>query len=385
MKITKEIFEKSFFSIGGGFDIQPLIRFSHISDFFINVNLFIEKGEAIKWYDKAFKYCDDIDVIDKQVIDRFDEEEFFELNENYIYHLTNPDFISFKDLNNYQNTFSQAIGLHQYAIIYKLYRKSVDRTLIYYFCTAEGLASYLSLSQNGKYAPVAISTIETGVLEHPNSIINSFFQTKDKKHPKLWIRGFEPRYSPSKIYNNSLDAIELFNNKVFDINSKWTCGWSYSPRQRKVERYCKGFVSEEILFELNTLSLKEEFKSEKHQFLFESLDEKPDRVGKNDYIIISRRTRVILSETHCNIIYWEDFTSPHYWWHMTIAKEQINNLSNILNSLKVDDESVIHLIPFCLEDEGISYYKSIEKLKFKTITYLPNVYDFIDLKSFTTH
>lgn len=383
MKITKEIFEKSFFSIGGGFDIQPLIRFTHICDFFINVNLFVEKDKAIEWYDVAFKYCNDIDVIDKQVIDDFDETDFFELNENYIHHLANPDFISREDLNNYQNTFSRAIGLDQYAIIYKLYRKSVNRTLIYYYCTAEGLASYLSLSQNGKYAPIAISTIETGALEHPDGILNSFFQNKKKKHPKLWIRGFEPRYSPFKIYNNALDSIGLFNKKVLDINSIWSCGYSYYPRQQKIQRYCKGYVSEAILSELAALSLKEEFKSEKNQFLFEYIGEKQDRIGKNDYIIISKKTKLNLPKTHCNILYWEDFTSQHEWWQTISAEEQISKLSNILNKMEVKKKSVIHLIPFCLEDEGISYYKSIQTLKFKTITYLPNIYDFIDLKTAT--
>jgi hypothetical protein len=196
-----------------------LIRFSHICDFFINANLFIEKEEAIEWYDKAFKYCNDIVVIEKQVIDEFDEKDFFELSENYLSHLTNPDFISREDLINYQNTFQQALGLKQYAIIYKLYRKSVDRTLIFYYCTAEGLASYISLSQNGKYAPTVISTIETGALEHPDGILNNIFQYKNKKHPKLWIRGFEPRYSPFRIYNNVQKPMKLTTSDRFKLTT----------------------------------------------------------------------------------------------------------------------------------------------------------------------
>jgi hypothetical protein len=383
MKITKEIFEKSFFSIGGGFDIQPLIRFSHICDFFINVNLFIEKEEAIEWYDKAFKYCNDIVVIDKQVIDEFDETDFFELNENYLSHLTNPDFISREDIINYQNTFQQASALKQYAIIYKLYRKSVDRTLIFYYCTAEGLASYISLSQNGKYAPAVICTIETGALEHPDGLLNDFFQNKNKKHPKLWIRGFEPRYSPFRIYNNALDSICLFNKKVLDINSVWDCGWSYYPRQKKIERYCKGYVSEAMYNVLATLSLKEEFISEKNQLLFEHLGEKQDRIKNNDYVIISKKTQLKLSKNHCNFLYWEDFTSHYQWFWMISVEEQIKKLENILDKMEAELEAIIHLIPFCLEDEGVSYYKSIQSLKFKTITYLPNVFDFIDLKKTT--
>ena len=383
MKITKEIFEKSFFSIGGGFDIEPLIRFSHLSDFFINVNLFLEKDDVIEWYDKAFKYCNDIEVLEKIVVNEFDEEEFFELKENYISHLTNPDFISREDLIGYQNTFSQAISLKQYAIIYKLYRKSVDRTITYYCCTAEGIASYLTLSQNGRYAPIVLSTIETGILEHPDSILNDFFLSEKKKSPNLWIRGFEPRYSPYKLHNNSLDSIGLYKNKVLDFNSKWTCGWSYYPRQQKIERYCKGYVSDDFLSVLNNLSLKEKFVSKKHQFLFEFLGENHARIIKKDYVIISKKTTLNLDDIHCNILYWEDFTYNHQWWSIISVKEQINKLSEVLNKSELTTESTLHLIPFCLEDEGVSYYESIKLLNYNTITYLPNRYDFIDLKKAT--
>ena len=80
MKITKELFEKSFFSIGGGYDIEPLLRFSHICNLFINTNLDLEKNDVIQWYDGAFKKCNDIEVTEKIIIENFDERLFFELS-----------------------------------------------------------------------------------------------------------------------------------------------------------------------------------------------------------------------------------------------------------------------------------------------------------------
>lgn len=383
MKITTEIFEKSFFSIGGGLDIEPLLRFSHISDFFINVNLFLSKDYVIQWYDRAFQYCDDIEVLEKKVINEFDEEEFFELHEDYISHLTNPDFISREALVDYQNAFSPAIGLNQYAIIYKLYRKSVNRTITYYHCTAEGLASYLTLSQNGRYAPIALCTIETGVLEQADSVFNDFFLLEKKKGPNLWIRGFEPRYHPSRPHINSFDSIGLYKNKVLDFNSKWTSGWSYSPKQLTVERHCKGYVSDEILSKLKSLTLKKEFQSDKDCFLFKPLNPKSDKIRDKDCLIISKKTKIDLENINCKILYWEHYTFNHYWRRIVNVNEQFEKISKRLRKMPLPSDAILHIIPFCLEDEGVSYYNSIARLNFKTVTYVPNLYDFIDLKHAT--
>jgi hypothetical protein len=381
MKITKELFEKSFFTIGGGYDIEPLLRFTHLSTFFINVNLFLEKSEVIEWYDKAFKYCNEIEVLEKIIIDDFDEKLYFELAENYVQHLTHPDFISQEDLHGYQNIFNQAIHLEQFAVVYKLLRKSVNRVITFYFCTAEGLASYLILSQNGKFAPHVLCTIETGVLEHPDSVLNSLFTNQTKKKPTLWIRGFEPRYSPFKIQNNALDSIGIYKNKVLDFNSKWYCGWSYYPRQKKIDRYCKGFTHDDALAEINRANLKSHFTNNKHQFKFERLGKINTKIKNIDCIVVSKKTSLNLQLFNCNLLYWEDFTSNHFWWNIKCVKDQIYSLNEILNSMQLENNTTLHIIPFCLEDEGELYYNSLSILKYNTITYLPNIFDFFDLKN----
>lgn len=201
-----------------------------------------------------------------------------------------------------------------------------------------------------------------------------------RKSPNLWVRGFEPRYSPFKIYNNSLDSLGLHKNKVLDFNSKWICGWSYHPRQQKIERYCKGFVTDEFLSKLKTLTLKEEFQSDKDCFVFKPLNTANVKIRDRDCLIISKKTKLTLDNINCNIIYWEDLTFNHNWWSIRNVNKQFELLFEVLSKMELSTDSILNIIPFCLEDEGISYYKSIKKLNFKTVTYLPNLFDFIDLK-----
>jgi hypothetical protein len=386
MKITKEIFKESFFSIGAGLDIEPLLRFTNIIDSFIYVNLYIDLTSIEKWYDKVFSQGD-FSIIDKTIIENFDEIDCFELNNNYISHLTNPDFISREDLIAYQNTFRSAMHDKQFAIIYKLHRIAVDRNITLYFFTGEGIASYVALSQNGLYAPKIFSTIETGVLEHPESIMNNFFSNPSRKLPLIWIRGFEPRYYPYKFHNNALDSLGVFNKKVLDFNSNWNCGWSYSPRQQSIKRYCKGFTSNEGFLYLKKLELKNDYINPKHSICFSKIEENSSNILSTNCIVISNKTKVDLNDFNGTILYWEDFidvnNSFYYYhsWHKIInAKKQIEKLNKILIEKKVNFKTTIHIIPYCLEDQGKLYFESVSKINYKTITYASNWFDFIDLK-----
>ena len=50
-----------------GFDIEPLLRFTHICDAFLYANLFPDMHKIIEWYEVAFKYCNDIEVLDRKL------------------------------------------------------------------------------------------------------------------------------------------------------------------------------------------------------------------------------------------------------------------------------------------------------------------------------
>jgi hypothetical protein len=378
MKITKELFERSFFMMGGGFDIEPMLRFSHVTDWFINVNLFIEQRDVISWYDRAFKFSD-FEVLRKEVIDDFREDTHFELHPDYIRHLMHPDFMKPRHLESYLHTFSQAVSLKQYAILYTLRRKSVNRIIHFYFCTAEAIASYITLSQNGAYAPYALSTIVTGVLENPRGLLNELFSRDTVKKPRLWVRGFEPGYVPFRMPDYTLDEAGVFHKKALDFNAKWMCGWSYDMQQTTV-RHCRGFVTDAGFEELRQMQLKDEYKSERHRLVFERLGENGEGFGEHDILVISRKTRLHEGCSAANILYWEDFTYNHRWWRLYDAGMQIDSLKERLAQRALPEGVTLHMVPFCLEDQGQLYFEAVQGLDYKTITYAPNLFDFIDLK-----
>ena len=53
MHIDHQTFERSFFYIGPGFDIQPLLRFTHLCDTFLYPNLYLYRRPVEGWYDEA--------------------------------------------------------------------------------------------------------------------------------------------------------------------------------------------------------------------------------------------------------------------------------------------------------------------------------------------
>ena len=213
------------------------------------------------------------------------------------------------------------------------------------------------------------------MLEHPDSILNNFFNSQIKKKPLLWIRGFQPCYTPVRIDNNTLDNIGVFRNKVLDFNSKWVCRKSYLD-QFKIVRYCKGYTSDDTLVKLKKIQLKTDFINENHKFIFDSLCNESTYLKDIDCLVVSKKTKLNLIDIKCKVIYWEDFT---YGFHESLT-DKIKKLFDVLNTLNLNIDATLHIIPFCYEDEGEAYFKSLNIIKFHTITYLPNIFDFIDLK-----
>jgi hypothetical protein len=379
MIITKELFENSHFNIGGGYDIEPLIRFTHSCSIFINLTLYLNLDEVTKWYDNRFKYSD-FEVLEKTIIENFDERTHFELHPQFETQLAQSNFLDERQARDYLLTFQPAISEPQYAVVYKLHKKNVKRTILYYHCVAEGLASYIALSQNGQYAPKIISTIQTGALENPEGILHRYFSNPEIKKPSLWIRGFEPSYGPYRQYKNALIHSGLYNKVAIDFNSKYICGYSY-PYSITADRHCKGFVTEDEYSKIEQMRLKPEYIHKRHRFAFSRLVN-TTLFKQDDYFVISKLTRTDLVERRDKIIFWEDIISSRLtWWNRISVSNQISNLSRYLDEVGLEDQATLHIIPFCSEDEGDEYFKNVSILKQKTVTYLPNVYDFIDLKT----
>ncbi len=376
MKITASDFSNSFFYIGAGYDLQPLLRFTHLCKNFIYTNLFIDQAKMENWYDLALRRHHDLEVINKKVLSDFDEEVNFELHENYLSHLMHPKFIESDALKGYQNNFSMALGRKQFALEYTVLRKSLNREIKLFILTAEGLASYLLLSQNGKYAPKLLCTIETGALEHPDGILNDLFRDQTRKKPLAWVRGFEPRYSPFRLRNNTLDPAGEFAIKIMDFNHEWSCGWSYHPRQKTMKRYCKAFTSKEKLEKISNTDWKEDNQTYKNRFIIGSIFT-PEKQFKNQDLIIVPKTFKDKFPTRTSVLTWENIED---FWSLSPVNCQMDKLFKNLENLNISSDVTLHIVPNCREDEGKIYHRRLVESKYKSITYLTSPFDFIDLK-----
>ncbi len=371
MKITASEFSNSFFYIGSGYDLQPLLRFTHICENFIYTNLFIDQNKMEEWYDLSLRKHNDLEIVNKKVIPDFDEEENFELHEDYMLHLTQPEFIKLDALKAYQDTFRMALERKQFALVYTVLRKSLNREVKLFMLTAEGLASYLLLSQNGKYAPKIFCTIETGALEHPDGIMNDFFKDKNNKKPLAWARGFEPRYHRFSFRNNTLDTIGEYPNKILDFNYQWSCGWSYHPRQKTIKRYCKAFTSGEGIEKIGIASWKEGIQTLKNKFITGSFFANTDTFPEHDLIVVPYSLKDK----------FPDGPSILVWEMMLPVNIQLDRLFKTLEKKNFSSDATLHIIPGCMEDEGEIYHRLLIESKYKSITYLNSPFDFIDLKT----
>ena len=408
MRFSTAEFSKSFFNIGAGYDIQPMLRFTHVTDTFIYCNLYLFKSEVSEWYDSAFRESD-FEVLNKEVVDDFNELEHFEISQNYRNHLQFYELMNHNQYRDYLAAFKDAEHWPQYAIVYTLKRKSSGRIIKFYFVTAEGLASYQVLSQNGLYAPKILCTIKTDILEFPEGIIDRLFSNPVRKKPELWVRGFEP----SRYMNNSTSLINkkefgFFSAKVLDFNHQWICGNSYENMLDN-KRLCKGFACPEKNAALNAMQIDPAFQDEKHTYQFQHLNFGRKLASSNDWVVLPRRMAGMVWHHYVRfvdqdhfwhhhkdsgqnylsylphpedfrIIFWEDIL-PDDGKNFIAADQQVRLLIERLHGYDIDSQASVHIIPFCLEDEGRLYHEALLQTDFRTVTYLPNLYDFIDLKS----
>jgi len=232
-QLTPSYFEKSLYYIGSGYDIEPLLRFTHLTNTFIYVNLHLSFEKISDWYDEQLEVHPDIELLEKEVDNSFDETTHFDLHPDYISHLTQPSFINKREAESYYRAFNHAKADPQWAIHYRLKRKSLDREISLLLLTTEGLASYIALSHNGTYAPKILTTIQTNVLEESEGLMNCYFDNDAVKKPDLWVRGFMPElpvrtgFFGEEVHrtdNHVLNSAGVFPKVGLSFNHRWVCG-----------------------------------------------------------------------------------------------------------------------------------------------------------------
>jgi hypothetical protein len=230
MHIDHQTFERSFFYIGPGFDIQPLLRFTHLCDTFLYPNLYLDRRPVEGWYDEALANATDIEVLGKQVTSGFDADIALEhapdrrASLDHAFSMTPHEFMDFS------RAFPDARNHERYSITWRLRRRSTGRLLTLHFFTFEGLEAYAALSQLGRYAPRVLCTIETRVLEAPRGIFNRFFSVAERAQPLLWVRGFQPTGSGNDfgVRRDTLDSVGVLPDAVIHL-VPWCLEVAQSP------------------------------------------------------------------------------------------------------------------------------------------------------------
>lgn len=381
--ITKELFANSYYSIGAGLTLSPMLKMSHLTSDFIFCNLYLTKNEVKRWYDRNIEYSNDLSLVEFKEVDDFDELHHFELPYNYTQYLYKPGYISIAEFNGYMSSFQDAKHKSQFCLIYKVFRHSIQKELTLYYITTEGFATLNLMSENGKARmPQIVDCIQCGNIidDGENGLLARFFSQSKVKFPLLWIRGHQPNYSKwENTRSKSLVKAGPMPVVGLDFGTSWTAG-NFNPGFRhEPKRYVKGFITEEFCKKLTKPELAKKISTSKDQISFDSILSHIPFIPKDEVIVINR----YLAKKHHiegnNVVIWESIKFSHYNnMVFSPAPEIVQRLSDYLE--KKEFSAKVHLIPYTTEDQGAAFIQCLSMLKNPTISYLYRPFDIVDLK-----
>lgn len=381
--ITKELFANSYYSIGAGLTLSPMLKMSHLTSDFIFCNLYLTKNEVKRWYDRNIEYSNDLSLVEFKEVDDFDELHHFELPYNYTQYLYKPGYISIAEFNGYMSSFQDAKHKSQFCLIYKVFRHSIQKELTLYYITTEGFATLNLMSENGKARiPKIVECIQCGNIidDGENGLLARFFSQSKVKFPLLWIRGHQPNYSKwENIRSKSLVKAGPMPVVGLDFGTSWTAG-NFNPGFRhEPKRYVKGFITEEFCKKLTKPELAKKISTSKDQISFDSILSHIPFIPKDEVIVINR----YLAKKHHiegnNVVIWESIKFSHYNnMVFSPASVIVQRLSDYLE--KKEFSAKVHLIPYTTEDQGAAFIQCLSMLKNPTISYLYRPFDIVDLK-----
>lgn len=375
--ISFKSFPNSLFYIAPGFDFEPLWRMSHLCDTFFYANLYYSLDQVLNSIELQLRSSEKVELISIAVDKSFDEITHFDLHPEFRSHLNSASrLLSAGEQRDYVNSFVPALKEEQWLITVQLKRKSTGRPITLYYFTGEGLASYVALSKNGKYAPRVLCTIQTGVLERPNGLMTRLLMKFDKK-PLLWIRGFEETQS-FDTYSNAFATDELYNQVGLDFIDDWVVPVSYLGfySDNPTKRYCKGFITQDTY---NENAAIEQIGINKHSLHFNGIQNLIWNEEKRSTLFISKKTHLQLEYElkQCDdISHWE---SCFETWQKKVDSKTCIDFLRKIDDLKKYKE--IHLIPLGLEDEGELFKQFLTESRNAIFhIYLHRPMDYYDLK-----
>ena len=369
--IPKEEFKDSFYYIAGGFDFQPLFRFSNLCTHFFYANLFYTKQEVLNSIEQDLgnsEYLEIVSIKDHDILSSFEIDPSYTkqfertlsafcmtVNENYFY-----DFVP-------------ELKEKQWMLEVDLIRKDLNRKIKLYYFIGEGLSSYIALSHNGKYAPKAICSIQTDTLEKSFFLLSKFLM-KTETLPFMWVRGSETYTNQfSRNYNSAVNQDKIYTETGMRFNFDWLVSGSYSGQFNREnitnKRYCKAYITEETKNIISNMPFKT---YPKHKIVKGDIRNIiPVNITEKTAVFRSIKYKSNDVNPNLTVFYWED-----------ICK---NNLLESLNFIKKqDDKRIFNTIYFTingLEDEGIFLDKFLKKEHFaKMIAVVKDWVDLFDLR-----
>jgi hypothetical protein len=341
--------ETSLYYIAPGFDWEPMIRFSNICTHFFYANLFYTKEDVLMHLNNDLRNSKFLKVLSIKEHEDFDELSHFDLHPQFRQHFQNAmDIFEAEERRDYAKAFIPALHEKQWILEVELERIGLGRKITLYYFTGEGMASYIALSHNGAFPPKVLCTIQTGVLEKANRLMQRFLK-KTEKLPLLWVRGSEENMFYSK--TDSLGDDKLYSEKGMGFNFSWEVKTSYlythGPNQIQSKRFCKGYITKDSLDAIEASPFKEYGNGNK--IVQGNLqDILPQTITKKTLVMVPSALRHLLPEKSdlFHISHWDHLLKEESKLSFRDCREFIRMSANML------DFEEVYFTLFGLEDEG---------------------------------
>jgi hypothetical protein len=342
--------ETSLYYIAPGYDWEPMMRFSNICNQFFYANLFYTKEDVLMHLNNDLRNSKFLKIVSIKEHGDFDELSHFDLHPQFRQHFQSA-MESFEDgeRRDYAKAFMPALHEKQWILEVELERIGLGRKITLFYFTGEGMASYIALSHNGAFPPKVLCTIQTGVLEKANRLMQRFLK-RTEKLPLLWVRGSEENMYYSK--SDSLGDDKLYSEKGIGFNFPWEVKTSYlytnGPNNIQSKRFCKGYITKESLDAIEASPFKEYGNGNK--IVQGNLqDILPPKITKKTLVMLPSTLRYLLPEKSdkLHISYFDHHLKGESKMSFKTCRDFVRLSANI----EVYDE--VYFTMFGLEDEGV--------------------------------
>jgi hypothetical protein len=378
-----ENFSKSIFYPAGGTDLQILLRFSDISSTVISPTL--SEYLTIENYERIFREkCAHINsYYDTNIIEYVGYEMLQTdlIKKNKFIPFPNGLFED-NEIRDYQKAFSYHYTKDNFVVKF-LFDRTIGRSkrrLEWIALNTEGLATLISLTNLTNEHPKILCTIQSGILEYPNSLFTRLINYLELRS-KIWVRGFWTKDDYLFPYNN--DPISEFPPHQYKVQDY---GYWYSnmgqnglsneenDTESKLSRV-RAFTNELNFKTPRTTVISGNNNS---KILLIQGDIKSADLSQYDLIVTSER--ILTNENFNNLQYWNTLSnrgkSTHYPI-MTFAE----SLRIIQNQVEIRELKKIAITPVGFEDETmfLNEFIEIQKNEFELHIYFHRPLDFISL------